>query len=111
MTDTSLLPSHTSTSERLGERLDALRFAAMTQVLPVPSRTVPVSELVEFKAIHQASLRRLRTFVTNRLAAAAQIDDPDERQARADDAIEEIRDELDTLAGGMAARGWPPDCP
>jgi hypothetical protein len=107
VTDTPLTIGGPGDSARGAERLDWLRHASIVGALPVPSRVVPLSELLEFKEKHEDDLRRLRVALNNRLTACALIEDAEFRAARLGDVMSEIQDEVEALSAKMKERRWP----
>lgn len=88
-------------------RLAAMRYAAITQALPVPSRPVSPTELAEFKDRHYDQLRRLRCYMNGHLADLAEIDDDDVRDAKLESLLQEIHDDVEVLRERMSRRHWP----
>lgn len=88
-------------------RLAEMRYSAITQALPVPSRPVPPVELAKFKDRHYDELRRLRRYVNGHLADLAEIDDDEIRDARLEGLLQEIQDDVRELSHQMSRRNWP----
>jgi hypothetical protein len=88
-------------------RLQALRYVAISQALPVPSRPIPPSELASFKGDHCEELQRLRSYLDLRLVALATLDDEAERDRLVEVILEEIHDDVTSLCEQMSKRKWP----
>jgi hypothetical protein len=87
--------------------LQELRYAAITQALPMPSRLVDPSELASFKAKNGEKLHRLRRYLNEQLIAVAKIDDDFERDVKIDAVLAEIADDVAELRERMSRRNWP----
>ena len=88
-------------------RLSALRYAVITQALPVPSRLVSAGEIASFKDRHGEQLRRLRSHLNGQLVSLAGIDDDFMRDAMVEDTLQEIHDDVAVLTEQMSRRRWP----
>jgi hypothetical protein len=95
------------TTGSMATRLQELRYAAVTQALPVPSRPIPPMELASFKEEHGEQLRRLRLFLNGQLADLAEIDDTDILEAKIGWVLQSIRDDVARLHEQMTRRSWP----
>jgi hypothetical protein len=88
-------------------RLRTLRYEAITEVLPVPSRPVAPAELASFKDRHGEELHRLRVHLDGRLADLATVDDPFLHDTMKEGIFQEIADEVAVLKEQMSKRRWP----
>jgi uncharacterized protein DUF6236 len=88
-------------------QLAEMRYVAITQALPVPSRVVPPGEIADFKQRYSDQLRRLRIYLNGHLADLAEIDDEYLRDAKLESLLQEIRDDVEILRERMARRRWP----
>jgi Family of unknown function (DUF6236) len=87
-------------------RLRELRYAAITQALPMPSRLVEPAEIASFKAKYGEKLCRLRRYLNNQLVNIARIDDDFERNVKIDSILQEIGDDVAELRERMSKRNW-----
>lgn len=88
-------------------QLKSLRFEALTQALPAPSRPVSPVQLRDFKESHADDLRRLRRHLNGEIARIAAIDDPHLREATKDGIFQSIEDDVARLREQMMRRDWP----
>ncbi|WP_217179149.1 DUF6236 family protein [Streptomyces sp. AC495_CC817] len=88
-------------------RLRKLRYAVVTQALPVPSGYVPAREIADFKASHGDKLIRLRRFLDGKIADLAVIDDEHVMRAKCDTLSQEIQDQIAVLRELMSQKSWP----
>jgi hypothetical protein len=91
----------------IASRLQALRYEALSQALPAPSRPVSAMELRTFKDQHGHDLRRLRRHLNGQFARIAAIEDPDLREATKDGIFQEVEDQIARLREQMSRRDWP----
>jgi hypothetical protein len=98
-----LVPSGDDTSSRIRR----LQYAMIMHALPVPSRAVPPLELASFKEAHREQLRRLRSYLSAKVADLAEINDGDVRAAKSAWILQEITDEVAVLREQMSKRAWP----
>src|SRR5262249_3544538 len=91
----------------VGTRLRTLRYAAITQALPVPSQPLSPAELKSFKDLHGEQLCRLRRYLDGQLVDLAAIDDPFLRDVKTESVLQEIRDDVAVLTEQMSKRRWP----
>jgi hypothetical protein len=97
-------------SEPLGapaRPLARMRYATITQALPVPSRAVSPTELARFKDQHHDELRRLRCYLNDQLVDLAETEDGERRDAKLESLIQNIRDDVEVLTERMTQRRWP----
>lgn len=88
-------------------QLRSLRYEALTQALPAPSRPVSPVQLRDFKESHGDDLRRLRRHLNGEIAKIVAIDDPDLRDATKDGIFQGIEDDIARLREQMTRRDWP----
>jgi hypothetical protein len=91
----------------LGHQLAQLRYSAITRVLPVPSKSVPVTELKAFKEKNADKLHRCRAFLDGKLADLAGVADPELRRVKGALIRQEIEDDIKSLQESMKKRKWP----
>ena len=89
------------------DRFRALRYAAITHALPVPSGRVSPEDLARFKERYADKLGRLRCHLNGQLADIAAIDDPYMRDIRVESVLQEIRDDVAVISEQMTKRQWP----
>lgn len=109
VTDTrdTLLSLTVSGDDDVASRLRALRYAAITRALPVPSRLVPADELLSFKDRYADLLNRLRHYLNGQLVDLAMIDDDFARNAKTEGTLQNIHDDVAVLTEQMHKRRWP----
>jgi len=94
-------------SPPVAAQLKTLRYEALTQALPAPSRPVSPVQLRDFKESHGDDLRRLRRHLNGEIARIAAIDDPDLRDATKDGIFQSIEDDVARLREQITRRDWP----
>jgi hypothetical protein len=91
----------------VASQLKSLRYAALAQALPAPSRPVSAAQLKEFKDQHGDDLRRLRRHLNGELARIIAVEDPELREATKDGIFQNIEDQVARLGEQMTRRHWP----
>jgi hypothetical protein len=91
----------------MATRLRELRYVAIREALPAPSRPVSVTELRSFRDSHGEELRRLRRYLNSNLVYLAEIDDDRDRHEMTQDVLQGIRDDVAVLTEQMKKRRWP----
>jgi hypothetical protein len=90
------------------KRARDLRVGVLEGLLPAPSASVSVEELVKFKDEHAPALSAFRDRVDAALIdLAAAIDDDDARRERARILRDELIREREEIVAAMKARRWP----
>jgi len=94
-------------SLRTSASIDHLRAGVLRDVLPSPSRDVPISDLVRFKERHGPLLRTLRREVEQHVLTCAEESDPEIRRRLSRRFSAEMLERTEEVRRRMAERRWP----
>jgi hypothetical protein len=94
-------------SLRTSASIDHLRVGVLRDVLPSPSRDIPISDLVQFKEQHGPLLRALRREVERHVLTCAQESDPEIRRRLSRSFSAEMLERAEEVRRRMAERRWP----
>jgi hypothetical protein len=84
-----------------------LRLSVLERVLPGPTESVPVAELVKFRNKHGERLSSFRRTIESEILDLALVDDGDIRAAKLRLFHEQLEDDIKGLEASMRARRWP----
>lgn len=93
------------------QKLQALRYSAITEALPTPLGPVTAYDLVEFKDKNRDALKRCRDYLDSELLSLTRVSDDDELAERElagklDGFRTEAEELQNELAARMRERGW-----
>jgi len=107
---TQSLSVYSASFENISKPIDIfrdLRMRVVQNILPAPTRGIPVLDLVKFKTRHRDLLRQFRRHVESSLIKIAATSDKDLRTEEARLFEEELKEQIDQILTLMRKRHWP----